>query len=159
MKFWSRSHQTTGSLSAKHEGDAAHPWCRSWWEFMECGSPHLAIPRVSSELSSTQSQSTSANKLRYSVNTLALSPCYLADFWYVAHMRLQYTSLSANLVVPAEIYTYAHLHTYEGMQTEPYLCGTLEGGGVLQLLLSYRSKERWTKIWEKSDTNWRCGGR
>lgn len=73
--------------------------------------------------------------------------------------RPQYTPLSANLVVPAEIYTYTHLHTYEAMQTDPYLCGTLEGEGVLQLLLSYRSKERRTKIWEKSDTNWWCGGR
>lgn len=111
----------------------------------------------------SQSQSTSAYKLKYSVNTLA-NPAIsqtsdMCRIRVCMQGRLQYTLLSANLVVPAEIYTYAHLHTYEAMQTDPYLCGTLGGEGVLQVPRSYQSKERWTKIWEKSETNWRCRGR
>lgn len=106
----------------------------------------------------SQSQPTSTNELTYSVNTLRHSSqrciahsaiLQTSDMWHAStcvcvERHIHYTLLSVNLVVPEEMYTCTHLHTYEPMQTDPYLWHTLEGD-VLKLPVSYQSKEWWTK--------------
>lgn len=122
----------------------------------------LAIQGFIFALVKSQSQPTSTNKLMYSANTLrhssqrciahSLLSCGLlicglkrhASTCVCVERHIHYTLLSVNLAVPEEMYTCTHLHTYEPMQTDPYLRHTLEGD-VLKLPVSYQGKEWWTK--------------